>query len=137
MMPSLMEYENLIYSLPAQFGAIKFSTLVVKRTSPHTAQVSGKIIFDKGVFLRIFESINFRRGRIVDYGYEVHQGTEKLYWYDCWPHPDDPSLTSTFPHHKHIPPDIKHHRIPAPMLHFEEPNLPELIREIEALLPKL
>ncbi|MEN8215749.1 MAG: hypothetical protein ABFS56_05115 [Pseudomonadota bacterium] len=35
-------------------------------------------------------------------------------------------LASTHPHHKHIPPDIKHNRIPAPILSFTHPNLPEL-----------
>ena len=39
---------------------------------------------------------------------------------------------STDPHHKRIPPDIKHHRIPAPGLNFTEPNLPFLIREMES-----
>jgi len=37
---------------------------------------------------------------------------------------------STHPHHKHTPPDIKHHRIPAPGLRFDGPNLPLLIEEI-------
>jgi hypothetical protein len=137
MMPTLVEYENFVYSLQENYKSIKFSTLVVKRTSPHTAQIIGKIVFENNIFLRVFESVNFRRGRIADYGYEVYRGTEKLYWYDCWPHPDDPSLSSTFPHHKHIPPDIKHHRIPATILSFEEPNLPALIREIEELIPTL
>ena len=41
---------------------------------------------------------------------------------------------STHPHHKHIPPDIKHNRIPAPGLSFDEPNLPFLIREVEGLI---
>ena len=40
----------------------------------------------------------------------------------------------TLPHHKHILPDIKHHRIPAPDMSFTHPNLPALIREIEELL---
>jgi hypothetical protein len=35
------------------------------------------------------------------------------------------------PHHKHIPPDIKHNRIPAPSVSLEHPNLPGLIQEIE------
>ena len=39
----------------------------------------------------------------------------------------------TFPHHKHVPPDIKRHRIPAPDLSFTPPNLPKLIYEIENL----
>jgi hypothetical protein len=34
------------------------------------------------------------------------------------------------PHHKHIPPDIKHHRIPAPDLSFTRPNLQLLVEEI-------
>jgi hypothetical protein len=40
---------------------------------------------------------------------------------------------STHPHHKHIPPNIKHNRIPAPGLSFDQPNLPLLIAEIEQL----
>jgi len=52
-------------------------------------------------------------------------------WYDPQPHPNDPTLASTAPHHKHVPPDIKHHRIPAPGLSFGSPNLPLLIEEIE------
>jgi rhamnulokinase len=72
--------------------------------------------------------------RIVSYGYEVWQGAVKLYWYDSQPHPDDPSLASTHPHHKHVPPDIKHHRLPAPGLSFTQANLPFLIAEIEQAL---
>ena len=33
----------------------------------------------------------------------------------------------------HVPPEMKHHRIPAPGLSFTEPNLPFLIKEIEKL----
>ena len=46
-------------------------------------------------------------------------------------HPHIPELASTNPHHKHVPPDIKHNRIPAPGISFEEPNLLFLIQEIE------
>jgi hypothetical protein len=35
--------------------------------------------------------------------------------------------------HKHLPPDIKHHRIPASEMSFTQPNLPVLVREIEGL----
>jgi hypothetical protein len=70
---------------------------------------------------------------IIDYGYEVKVGNVVQYWYDSQPHPNDPTLQSTHPHHKHIPPDIKHHRIAASGLSFKEPNLLFLIREIEAL----
>jgi len=43
-------------------------------------------------------------------------------------------VAETYPHHKHVPPDIKHHRIPAPEMSFTHPNLPVLIREVEELL---
>lgn len=72
---------------------------------------------------------------IDSYGYEVWNDSEKLYWYDSQPHPHIPSLATTDPHHKHVPPDIKRNRIPAPNLTFTEPNLPFLIEEIEAFLP--
>lgn len=58
---------------------------------------------------------------------------EKVYWYDSQPHPGDPLLQSPHPHHKPIPPDLKHHRIPAPDRRFTEPNLPVLMPEIERL----
>lgn len=42
-----------------------------------------------------------------------------------------PYLASTFPHHKHIPPDIKHNRIPTSEMSFTRPNLPAVIAEVE------
>lgn len=44
------------------------------------------------------------------------------------------TLAETAPHHKHIPPDIKHHRVPAAGFSFNAPNLLFLIQEIEAQL---
>lgn len=133
MIPVLSEYEQFVYSLQARFSSIETSTLVVKRTSAGSAQVVGTSYFNREMKLRIFETIDFVERCIEDYSYEIYQGDEKLCWYDCWPHPDDPTLAATFPHHKHIPPDIKHHRVPAPHLSFEHPNLPVLIQEAEAL----
>jgi len=46
-------------------------------------------------------------------------------------------VISTDSHHKHIPPNIKHNRIPAPEMSFNRPNLPVLIQEIETLLATL
>jgi hypothetical protein len=43
------------------------------------------------------------------------------------------SLASTFPHHQHLPPDIRHHRVPAPELSFSAPNLPFLLRTLAKL----
>ncbi len=48
---------------------------------------------------------------------------------------NEPNLQSTYPHHKHIPPNIKHNRIPAQAT-FTRSNFDMLIREIETLLKK-
>jgi len=39
-------------------------------------------------------------------------------------------LASTYPHQKHVLPDIKHNRIPALGISFEQPKLPTLIEDI-------
>jgi hypothetical protein len=133
---SLRDYEELIYTLPQQFRSISSSTLVVIRRGGRMVTVSGEIIFAQGYRLIVKERLTFDAGPLVleRYGYEVWCGNEKLYWYDSQPHPQDPALVSSHPHHKHIPPNIKRHRIPAPAISFTKPNLPFLIREIEQLL---
>lgn len=114
-------------------ATVKRSTVVVWSEGPYTGTAEGEILFSNGIRLRMREELDFDAGLITAYGYEVYRGSERLYWYDDFPHPDDPNLAATHPHHKHIPPDIKHHRIPAPEMSFMQPNLPVLIREIEEL----
>ena len=130
---SLAEYEEFIYTLPQQYPAIDYSTLVIARRGVATATLRGEVIFSGGVRLVVGERLMLDAGvlRIVSYGYEAWRGAEKLYWYDSQPHPGDSMLASTHPHHKHIPPDIKHNRLPAPSMSFLPPNLPSLIAEIE------
>jgi Family of unknown function (DUF6516) len=113
---------------------IERSTVVVWSTSPYTGMTEGEVFFAQGFRLRLREELDFDAGLITSNGYEVYRGEERLYWYDDFPHPQDPSLAVSFPHHKHVPPDVKHHRIPAPDLSFTRPNLPMLIQEIEALM---
>ena len=117
---SLAEYEEFIYGLHQQFPAIVYSTLLVVRRGVGTLQVRGEIIFSGGVRLIVAERLMLDAGilRIVTYGYEVWRAAEKLYWYDSQSHPDDPTLATTLPHHKHVPPDTKHHRLPAAALSF-------------------
>lgn len=133
---SLPDYERFIYSLQQRYPLVRRSTLVVVRLGPVTVVIRGEIELPHGIRLVIREQVTFESGtgEIIDYGYEVWQGAEQLYWYDSQPHPNNPDLASTHPHHKHVPPDIKHNRIPAPGLSFTEPNLPFLISEIEHLL---
>lgn len=133
-MPSLEEYQTFVYTLAASSPLIESSTLVIRWVDEDTRWITGKVFFAHDIRLHVSEVVNFNRRVIVRYGYEVYRGDERLYWYDSQPHPDAPSLASTHPHHKHIPPDIKHHRLPAPELSFSHPNIPLLIGEIEELL---
>lgn len=112
------------------------STLTVIRQASDVATVEGDLFFHNGLRLHVLEVVRFDLAppRIARYGYKVWRGNEKLYWYDSQPHPNDPALAVTHPHHKHVPPDIKHHRVPAPELSFTQPNLPLLIKEVERLL---
>ena len=99
-----------------------------------TGTAEGEAWFKGNLRLRMREELDFDAALITSYAYEVYRGDEKLYWYDDVPHPQDPSLASTFPHHQHIPPEIKRNRVPAPSISFTRPNLPVLIQEIEALI---
>jgi len=133
---SLREYELLVYTLSERFPAILRSTLVVARRGRQYAELTGELLFLDGYRLVVYERLTWDTGplTIEDYSYEVWRNAEELYWYDSQPHPGDLALASTDPHHKHVPPDIKHHRVPAPGLGVTIPNLPFLIREIEAML---
>lgn len=130
------DYELFLYTLAAAFPLVRRSTLTFARLGSSLARVTGEVHFDHGIRLVIRERLLYDRSPLlIDwYGYEVWQADRKLYWYDSQPHPNDSDLQSTHPHHKHVPPDIKHHRFPAPNMSFSRPNLPELIREIEAFI---
>jgi hypothetical protein len=133
---TLQDYELFLYTLPERFKAVRHSTITLIRRGASLARVGGEIHFDRGFRLVVMERLVADRlpAMIDAYGYEVWRGEDKLYWYDCQPHPGDPGLAPTHPHHKHIPPDIKHHRVPAPGMSFTQPNLPGLIAEIELLI---
>lgn len=133
------DYELFLYTLPEQFPSITHSSLSFIRIGATLARVAGELNFDHNLRLTIRQRIVYDRlPAVIDwYGYEVWRGAEKLYWYDSQPHPDDPALQSTYPHHKHIPPDIKHNRIPAPQMSFNQPNLPFLLAEIERLIESI
>lgn len=135
---SLREYEEFIYTFRQRFPSIKHSTLVLIRRGRRIAILQGDVLFERGFRISVRERLSDEAGSLMieAYGYEVWHESEKIAWYDAQPHPDVPDLQSTFPHHKHIPPDIKHHRIPAPNMSFERPNLPHIIEEIEALIKR-
>lgn len=133
------DYELFLYTLSEQFPVIRRSTMRFIRRGSSLARVAGELYFDQDIRLVVRERVLYHRlPMLIEwYGYEVWQGAEKLYWYDSQPHPNEPLLQSTHPHHKHIPPDIKHHRVPAVEMSFVQPNLPGLIQEVIELIAGL
>jgi len=146
------DYETFIYNLPNRYPFIKHSSLIYIPLGNSFGKCTGLVVFAKDIVLCVQEFLNFELGLIEGYSYEVtlfpdsenslpspkdycrtaYPDKNKEYWYDSFPHPNDPTLAATHPHHKHIPPDIKHHRILAPNITFTAPNLPFIIEEIAA-----
>lgn len=130
---SRLVYERLLYTLPQRYPEIKSSSLHLFTTAATTGLVKGSVWFHNGLELRVRELVDLSDGEILDYSYDVFRGEEPVRWYDPQPHPENPELASTFPHHMHEPPGIKHNRKPAPGISFQAPNLPTLIADCIAL----
>lgn len=109
------------------------STVVVWSNGKHTAVAEGEVHLINDFRLRLQEELDFLRKRINTYGYEVYHHEKMIHRYDDFPHPNNRELTSTFPHHKHIPPNIGRNRIPALGLSFTKPNRPFMLDEIGSL----
>jgi hypothetical protein len=116
-----------------QYSEIQESTLRLFTVSTQSAIVEGEIRFSNGLTLRVLEIINLRARVIQKYSYTIFYNGEKLRWYDPQPHPEIEALQSTFPHHRHDPPNIKQNRLPAPGISFSATNLETLIRDCVAL----
>ena len=96
---TIEDYELFLYTLTQQFPSIRQSTLVITRRGASLARVSGELQFDHGVRLIVRGRILYHRlpAVIDEYGYEVWQDKDKLYWYDVQAYPDDLTLQSTYP----------------------------------------
>ncbi len=123
-------YAIFFYTLENKYPEIQNTKIKFFKTSSNKATAYGKIYFENEIVLNFREFLDFSKKQILDYSYEVIHSNEKLNFYDPQPHPDDPNLASTFPHHKHVPLNIKRNRQPAPGLSFNKPNLPFLVQEI-------
>lgn len=130
-LPDFLAYGELIYSLPEAHPAIQRSTLVLATIGPALAKLEGEVTFEGDVVLDVWELIDLDARRILKYSYEVYRAGEKILWYDPFEHPHVPELASTYRHHKHMVPGMKHNRVPAPGIGFEQPNRPGLVEEIE------
>lgn len=98
-----------------------------------TAQVRGSIYLQNGLEIRVNEIIDFVAGHISDYDCTVFRGQERIRWYDLQPHPENPDLASTFPHHYHTPPDIKRNRQLASGISFTSSNFSTLVADMASL----
>src|SRR5690242_14701268 len=105
---SRAEYERFLYSLTQAYPQISSSSVHLYTVSSMAGLVKGSIWFHSGLELRVHELIDLFDGEILDYSYTVLYHSERVRWYDPQPHPENPVLSSTFPHHRHEPPDIKH-----------------------------
>lgn len=110
MLPDLRAYERFIYALLQQYPIVQQSTLVLIPHGPAFAELNGELLFEQNITLSVWEDLDFDERVITGYSYSVTRGAERLYWYDPQPYPHIPELASTHPHHKHVPPDIKHNR---------------------------
>lgn len=138
MSQNLNSYQQFIYNISSLSKFISCSELIVIPVGKSLCSIKGNIYFNESIRLEVREALDFSLDEfITGYSYAVFRDNEKLYWYDSQGHPNDPNLHSTHPHHKHVPPDIKHNRIPAPNLSFNESNLTFIIHEIEEQFFKL
>jgi hypothetical protein len=124
------DYGSFLYSLEDKFPEISNSQINFYSIEQDLFLAKGAIEFNSEIKLTFHEVINFSKQRIIRYAYEVYIKNELVYFYDPQEHPEDSTLASTFPHHKHIHPNLKRNRHPAPGLSFAKPNLLFLIQEI-------
>ncbi|HEX5760215.1 MAG TPA: DUF6516 family protein [Thermoanaerobaculia bacterium] len=130
------DYELFLYTLTEQFSSLLRSTVtLIRRAAPSRGWRASYIsIAVSGSSSASDWSSTVFRSSSPATPTKLGRQDEKLYWYDPQPHPNEPALQSTHPHHKHVPPEMKHNRVPAPGMSFTRPNLPMLIGEIERLL---
>lgn len=123
-------YSAFVYALAERHPFVTGSTLALTPLGATLGKLEGRIELEGGLHLDVWELVDFAERRIRTYSYEVYRGEEKLSWYDPWEHPEIPALASTFPHHKHMPPDLRDHRVPAPGISFASPNLDVVLADV-------
>ncbi len=132
----IADYSAWIYGLPERHSFVTGSTLVLAPIGATLAKLEGRLECAGGIRVDVWELVDFSTRRIRAYSYEVYRGGEKVCWYDAWEHPEIAALAATFPHHKHVAPDLRHNRVPAPGIRFEAPNLEVVLDDIRGELPR-
>ena len=123
-------YSVFVYALAERHKFVTGSTLTLTRIGATLGKLEGRVELQGGIHLDVWELVDFAERRIRTYSYEVYRGEEKVCWYDSWEHPEIPALASTFPHHKHMPPNLRDNRVPAPGISFASPNLGVVLEDV-------
>ena len=123
-------YSAFVYAVAERHPFVTHTTLTLAPIGETLAKLEGRIECQGGVHLEVWELIDFVARRIRTYSYEVYRGDEKLSWYDAWEHPEIPELAATFPHHKHLQPNLRDNRVPAPGIRFDAPNLDVVLADV-------
>ena len=126
----IASYSAFVYALQERHPFVTGSTLTLAPIGATLAKLEGRIECQSGIHLEVWELIDFATHRIRTYSYEVYRVGEQVCWYDAWEHPEIPALASTFPHHKHVPPDLRNNRLPAPGIRFDAPNLDVVVTDV-------
>jgi hypothetical protein len=127
---NIASYSQHVHSVHERFPFIASSTLRVVPMGATLARVEGRVECSGGVALEVWELVDFNEHRLRSYSYEVFLRSEKFCWYDHWPHPELPELAATFPHHRHLPPNLRDNRLPASGIGFDHPNLDVVLADI-------
>ena len=127
----IVSYSAFVYGLAERHPIVTRSTLVLAPIGATLAKLEGRIECQNEVYIEVWELIDFAARRIRTYSYEVYRAEEKICWYDCWRHPEISALAITFPHHKHIQPNLRDHRVPTPGISFESPNLDVVLTDVQ------
>jgi hypothetical protein len=123
-------YSAFVYAVAERHPFVAHSTLTLAPIGATLAKPEGRVECQAGIHLEVWELVDFAAHRIRTYSYEVYREGEKVCWYDAWEHPEIPALASTFPHHKHVLPNLRDNRVPAPGIGFDAPNLDVVLADI-------
>jgi hypothetical protein len=126
----IASYSVFVYEVRERHPFVTGSSLALVPIGATLARLEGRIDCRNGIYLEVWELIDFAARRIRTYSYEIYRAGEKVCWYDPWEHPEIPALAATFPHHKHVPPNMRDRRVPAPGIGFDSPNLDVVLEDV-------
>ena len=126
----IARYSAYVYSLTERHLHVTDSTLTLAPLGATLARLEGRIDCQNHIHVEVWELIDFAARRIRTYSYEVYRDGQKICWYDSWEHPENPTLSSTFPNHKHVLPNLRDNRVTAPGVSFESPNLDVILNDV-------